>query len=336
MPPAVAIAGIGAAASIGGAVLGSHAQNKAAGKAADVSSENNAANIALTRDIYNQNASRLDPIYQGGMRAGNALQGLLGISGMPGGPATGSMGGGTPGSALGGGIVNPANMPDMRAGLPSRASWAGGALQAMGINNPQGDPIARLQTSIQNMTPQQQQAWAGYLQSNPDPDTVYEQRQADYRTAHPAATTGTPGTPGQTPQQSATAAWDAFRNSTNYQFRFNEGNKALQMSALPGGGFDSGSTRKALLTYGQNFAANELGGYMDRLAQQQQMGLAGASALAGVSQNMVTNVTAGNNANAANQANAALVAGNANANMWNQVGSSVGTAIGALGSSYVR
>lgn len=325
----LAIAGIGAAAGIGGAILSGKAQKKAAGQAADAATGAAQMNTALARDIYGQNAARLDPFARGGMVAGNALQGLLGIGGNTPLGAGAPAGGGTwgTGGALGGMGTNP------------QTAWTEGALGAMlAVTGPKrsakaaaiADPAARLRYLQSVAHPDERAAYQAYMQQNPMPTA----------TATPAPATGTPatGTPaaGQTPQQAATTAWDTFRNSTNYQWRFGEGNKALQMSALPGGGFDSGATRKALLEYGQNFAANELGTYMDRLAQQQQLGLGAASALAGVGQNFVGQVSANNNSAASAAANAALMQGQAKANMWGGIAGGIGQAIGALGSSYGR
>jgi hypothetical protein len=130
--------------------------------------------------------------------------------------------------------------------------------------------------------------------------------------------------------QSALSAFDTFRNSTNYQWRFNQGQQSVQQGMGALGAFDSGATRKALTEYGQNFASNELGTYMDRLAQQQSMGLAGASALAGVSQNMAGSVMASNNAAASATGNAALIRGQANQQMYGQIAG----ALGGLASSF--
>lgn len=44
-----------------------------------------------------------------------------------------------------------------------------------------------------------------------------------------------------------------------YQFRMQEGEKALQRSAAARGGLNSGGTMKALTRYGQDFASNEFG-----------------------------------------------------------------------------
>ena len=325
MPPAVAIAGIGAAASIGGAVLGSRAQSSAARSAANSAAENSAANNALTREIYGQNASRLDPYSQGGLRAGNALQGLLGI------------GGTAPSGTVTTGALGPNS-------FTPEQQWAQGAINAMlpnvtrsSVRNTvaqlsSSNPVAALDYLMQLSPPSSDQypLYQQYASSNPRPAPGAAPAPAP---ASPPAT-GTPATgtgTGTTPTNPALSAWDTFRNSTNYQWRFGEGQKALEMSGLPGGGYDSGQTRKAIVQYGQNFAANELSSYMDRLAQQQSFGVGAASALAGVSQNMVGNVTANNNAAAGAAANAALVNGTAQANMYSGIANGIGTAVGALG-----
>lgn len=126
--------------------------------------------------------------------------------------------------------------------------------------------------------------------------------------------------------------WDQFRNSTNYQFRFDQGQKALGHSML--GNLESGAAGKAFINYGQNTASNELGNYMSLLANQQNMGMSGASALAGVGQNMVNNVTANNNSAGSAAANAALMAGSSNAMMYGNVANALGNVAGSVSSYY--
>lgn len=132
----------------------------------------------------------------------------------------------------------------------------------------------------------------------------------------------------------APSAWDQFRNSTNYKFRFDEGMKSLNQGLTFNGLGDSGAAVKEALKYGQNFASNELGNYMHLLSQQQNMGLTASSALAGAGQNMVGQVTANNNQAAGDAVNAALVRGNATGNMWSGIASGIGQIAGAATSSY--
>lgn len=104
----------------------------------------------------------------------------------------------------------------------------------------------------------------------------------------------------------AQKAFDTFTGSDGYQFRLNEGQKAVQSALGARGYLDSGAAQKALLKYGQGTASDEFSRYMGYLTGQQGVGLTAASAQAGVGQGYASNVAANNN-NAANTAsNAAL------------------------------
>jgi hypothetical protein len=319
---------VGAGASIGGAVLGAGAQRDAARTASDTAAGAAASNNALSREIYGYNAARLDPTVQSGLRAGGALNGLL-LGPAPAGTGGGALGGGS-------GLPGPAGM-----NFTPEQQWAQGAINAMlprisrsSVRNQlasmQNDPVGALNYLMTLSPPSSDQypLYQAYVGSNPRPAAGTPATPATGTPATGTPATGTPAT--GTPANGALSAWDQFRNSTNYQFRFDQGNKAVQMSALPTGGYDSGQTRKALTEYGQNFAANELGAYMDRLAQQQSFGVGAASALAGVGQNMVGQISANNNNAAGAAANAALVNGSATANMYGQIGGALGTAAGSI------
>lgn len=133
------------------------------------------------------------------------------------------------------------------------------------------------------------------------------------------------------------SAFDRFRAGTNYNFRLNEGLRALDHSAASRGMIDSGASRKAAIGFGQSLASNELGNYMNFLQGQQQMGLAGASALAGVGQNFVNTSANTNQGMADALSNSALMRGAANQQMWGGIGNALGMAAGNLfGSSYKR
>lgn len=138
---------------------------------------------------------------------------------------------------------------------------------------------------------------------------------------------------GQSPQQAAQSAFDIFKNSTGYQTRLNEGFNALNTGYAARGLLQSGAALKALNRFGQDFASNEFGNYLGYLSNQQGVGLSGASALAGVGQNYVNNVSANNNSAGTAAANAALMKGQANANMFGSIAGSLG---GMFGSSYGR
>jgi hypothetical protein len=313
MPVGAIIGGavIGAGGVVASGAMSSSAQKKAAQKASDTTLQTTQENNALAREIRSQNLQVASPFYNKGVAAGNALQELLlGPSGSAGAP-------GSSGGALG-------PTPDYRAGLPSRTDWATGALQAIGAS-PGADPISTLQSIHMNLNPTQQQAWANYLDSHPDPDTVYEQRQA---AGQPMANP----VPGSAPTASGGAldAFDRFRQGTNYQWRYNQGLNANRSQFATKGALDSGAAIKSAETYGQNIASGELSNYMNLLANQQGVGLSAGNAVMGVNTNYANNVTANNNNAASTTANAALISGQANANMWGTVGNAAGQVGGAL------
>lgn len=57
-----------------------------------------------------------------------------------------------------------------------------------------------------------------------------------------------------------------FETSPGYQFRLDEGQKAIERSASARGVLGSGGTQKALTRYAQGVASDEYGSYMNRLA----------------------------------------------------------------------
>lgn len=131
-----------------------------------------------------------------------------------------------------------------------------------------------------------------------------------------------PGAFSSTGGVNPSSAFQTYLNSDGYQFRLGEGVNALQKAF--GRNLDSGAAMKAAVKYGQGTASDEFSRYMSLLNQQQQLGYGSASALAGVGQNFANNVVAGNNTAADAAANARLYAGSANANMWQNIGSSFG------------
>jgi len=81
MPPAVAIAGVTAAASIGGSALAASSQKKAANKAAAVQQASDAQAIAEQRRQYDQTRTDLSPFMQAGQAALGGQGDLLGLNG---------------------------------------------------------------------------------------------------------------------------------------------------------------------------------------------------------------------------------------------------------------
>lgn len=168
--------------------------------------------------------------------------------------------------------------------------------------------------------------------------------QTPVPTAPPApATTPAPApTPSPasaaSPPQSALSAWDTFYNSPAYQVPLQEGLKGVNTHYAAMGALESGAAMKGIENYASGHAAGALNTYLDDLYRQEALGMSAASATVGVGQGLVSQMTANNNAAASAAGNAALAAGNANAGMWNNIGSSVsgaaGQIAGALSSSY--
>ena len=131
-------------------------------------------------------------------------------------------------------------------------------------------------------------------------------------------------------------AFNNYRNSTGYQFQFDQGNRAIQNSAAAQGGLLSGNAIKAGQRYGQQMGQSSFQQYLDRLYGQQGVGLTAANALAGVGTNFAGAVGANNNSAADARGNAALAgAGQTNALLGSlaQTGGYM-YGQGAFGSSY--
>lgn len=63
-----------------------------------------------------------------------------------------------------------------------------------------------------------------------------------------------------------------FTESPGYQFRMQEGQKAIERAAAAGGSFGSGTNLKDLTRFGQGVASQEYGDYVNRLLGLQQIG----------------------------------------------------------------
>lgn len=252
----------------GASALGASAQNKASKRAEQTAQQTAAANNALQREIYQQNAAVLSPFQQRGNAAGDAINSLLGLGVPRQQPA-----------------FNPQANQNPLMRFYGERNTIMGAPTMFGYETMGGD---------QFMQGWQEQPVQTMQATNP---------QADYNNA-----------------------FNNYRNSTGYQFRFNEGMRALDAGAPV---LNSGARLKAALNYGQNIASGEFGNYLGYLANQQGVGLSGASAQAGVGQNYASNVQANNNSAGTAAANAALMRGQATQNMYGGIANSFGNALGS-------
>jgi hypothetical protein len=278
---------VGGALAIGGSLISSGSSNSNSRRAAETSTQNNAANTALARESRDLALQRLDPFAGNGIAAGNQINALLGLGGsqVQGGPARAEF---------------PApNALSQFEGYPSGAGAPYGLGDTPGLRYGGGRP---------NFTP-----------DNPG---VYRQPNAlSQFNSGPTANMG-PQT-GQTAQQAAENGFDIFRNSTGYQFRLGEGLDAVNSGYAGSGLLQSGAALRGITEYGQNFASNEFGNYLNALGSQQAVGAGAASASAGVSQNFAGTVISGNNANTQNQINAQLGQQNGFANALGALGGGI-------------
>lgn len=137
--------------------------------------------------------------------------------------------------------------------------------------------------------------------------------------------------PQQNELQAAQQGFSDWRDNTGYQFRFNEGIRAIDAGAPVR---NSGATLKARQQYGQNIGSQEFYNYMGALTGQQQVGTGAANALSGVNSTYANN--AGNIAQMQGQniANSAVARANNSGNMINGITSSFSNALGMFGRGF--
>lgn len=122
-----------------------------------------------------------------------------------------------------------------------------------------------------------------------------------------------------------------FQTDPGYQFRMDQGQKALERSAAARGGLQSGGTLKALTNYGQNVASSEYQNAYNRFNADRDRRFGRLSNIAGMGQGAVNQMgqagqnyanNVGNNMMGA--ANAQGAAGIAGANAWGNTLSNLG------------
>jgi len=125
--------------------------------------------------------------------------------------------------------------------------------------------------------------------------------------------------PGQTaPAATGTGTPDmsVFFASPDYQFRLNEGQKAIDRSAAARGGLLSGGAQREGIRYSSNLASGEYGAFVDRLMQQAGLGSTGIGASAAAGANTASNV-----------GNAAIYGGNAKGSAYMQGASAINNSV---------
>ena len=255
-----------------GAIASSSAQKKAANTAAQTAQNTTDANNALARDIYGQNQQALAPFMQRGNVAGNYINAMLGIPSTQIGTMAGQQG-------------YPTQQPNQAMPYGQDYGYSPnqfGGQYGMGGNDYRGQ--------ITN---------GGFLPQQFSPTAQGGGTQ----------TGGIAQTQGVTTQNAQDAFGQYIKNS-DYGFQFGQGTNALNSGYAGAGTLQSGAAMKAMEKYRQDLQSGYRNEYMGALGNQQGVGGAGASALAGVSQNFANTMTNNNNSAGNALANAALVKGN--------------------------
>lgn len=147
----------------------------------------------------------------------------------------------------------------------------------------------------------------------------------------------TPQTTAQAAPQATTQpganGYDAFVNSRYYQAPLEEGYRAINHGLASRGMLESGNALKAATRFGQDYAHGRMGEFIGLAERQSDQGLRAGGAIAGVGLNALNATSANNSAIGASQAARAVAQGNAQAGLWNNLGSIAGSAIGQLGQS---
>lgn len=219
---------IGAGASLLSGWMGSKSAKDAGKQAAKASDKE----IALQREIYNDQRNLQMPFYQGGLQAFDQYRALLGLGG-----SSSSLGGFSP-----------------QGSLQGPADWFG---------NTSGAPVANQQ--LYNGDPYYRQAWdevQNYHGGKYVPGSSRDALQPHLQNVY-SRLKGQSQQPAMTQQQ----AFAQFRNTPGYQFGLDEGRNQVEASAAARGGLNSGATLKALQRYGNDYADQQgFTPYMNRLA----------------------------------------------------------------------
>ena len=124
---------------------------------------------------------------------------------------------------------------------------------------------------------------------------------------------------GQYGERGRDAFYNAFREDPGYRFAVSEGLRGVDAGAAAGHMLDSGATRRAEITLGENLANQQFGQYVNRLY-----------ALAGAGQNSATQTATSALNTGTNLGNIAMGQGAADASIYGNAGKGIGSAVNTL------
>ena len=195
--------------------------------------------------------------------------------------------------------------------MPPAVILAGAAVAGAGISAVAGSKAAKAQ---------KQAALSGIEEQR----RQYDQTRADFAPYRAAGTGALDmlsrayGIGGQAPDMTA------FQASPGYQFRYNEGLRAIDRGAAARGLLHSGAGVKAEQRFGEGLASNEFGDWWNRLAGVAGVGQSAAGTTAQAGANAANNIT-----------NAYTQAGNARASSYANIGSAANSGINNALSAYL-
>ena len=286
-------AAVGAAATVAGAAISSDA----AGDAADAQRAGAEEANALQREIYERNTKNFQPYLQAGNAGLNALMYRLGLGGSANGlDAPKVQTEAQIREALLPKYTTETSSPNIFDKMGPFAEFIPGAQYEVGKGKGTTVDEAGLNAAIQAELAKQQAAYDEWEKSAKE-DPMYGWLLDRF-------------------------SMDDFEADPGYQFRLEQGNKALQNAAAATGNLNSGRALKDAIGYNSGMASQEYGNAYNRFNNDQNsqfnklaaitgIGQSSASALAGVGQNYANQV--GNNLVGAGDAQAAGIVGGANA-----------------------
>lgn len=127
-----------------------------------------------------------------------------------------------------------------------------------------------------------------------------------------------------------------FNADPGYQFRMDQGSRALQASAAARGGLLSGGTLKALDRYGQDYGSNEYSNAYNRYNNDQSTRFNRLSSIAGLGQTSTAQTGAAGTAAANQISSAQLGYGNAAAAGYISQGNAISNGASSLGNFYLQ
>jgi hypothetical protein len=242
---------LGVIGSVAGGLLQSNAANKAAGQQA-ASAREDLEFQKETRDLV---FDRLDPFYQPGVAAQNALAFEMGLGERP-------MVGGTP-----------LAIKTFQTTTPGTPGGVGSPYQQAGAGS-----IPGRESGDWSRPPQQTAA------TGPTTTTGYKIGGKTFATLEEAQAYANANKTGAT-------AYGGFQQTPGYQFQLEQGQGSVNALAGARGGLNSGATLQALSQFNQGLANQEYGNYLSRLMGMAGSGQNAAGGMASAAQNTASGVS---------------------------------------------